>query len=436
MSTRRDFLQSTGAAAAGSILASGLSAGAFAAGGETIRVGLIGCGGRGTGAVNDAFNAGGNLKLVAMGDVFPDALGDSFNTLKGVQSIAERIDVPEDRRFVGFDAFQQVIDASVDMVIVATPPGFRPMHFEAAVKAGKNVFMEKPVAVDPAGVRQVLAAAKIADEKNLKVGVGLQRRHQDCYRELIQRVHDGEIGDILASRVYWNGGGVWEPRRTREEVKSEMEYQLRNWYYYNWLCGDHICEQHIHNLDIGCWLKGDKWPVKANGMGGRQVRADKRYGEIFDHHACEFYFDDGSVMISQCRHIPNCTDSVTEHAHGTKGNIHLDSNPRGCYFEIGGKKIPFKGSTENPYVVEHRDLQTAIKENKKYNEAHRGAYSSMVAILGRMCTYSGREIEWDAALNADYALRPSSYSWDGTPPTVPNEKGEYPIAVPGITKYV
>jgi predicted dehydrogenase len=439
MSTRRDFLQSTSAAAAaGSMLLSSLSARAHAAGDDTIKVGLVGCGGRGTGAVNDAFSAGGNLKLVAMGDAFEDELTRSLSNLKGAlgPSAEEKIDVPPERQFVGFDAYQKVIDSDIDLLVLATPPGFRPIHFEAAVKAGKNVFMEKPVAIDAAGVRQVLAAAKVAKEKKLKVGVGLQRRHQDCYRELIQRVHDGEVGDLLAMRVYWNGGGVWDPRKTHEECKSEMEYQMRNWYYYTWLCGDHIVEQHIHNLDVGCWLKGDKWPVRAEGIGGRQVRTDKRYGEIFDHHCCEFFFDDGSVMVSQCKHIANTWSSVTEHAHGTKGQVHLDSNPRGCYFEIGGKRIPFKGDTENPYVVEHRDLQAAIREGKDYNEAERGAYSTMVAILGRMCTYSGKELTWEEALASDVELRPTEYAWNGTPPTVPDANGVYPVAVPGVTAVV
>jgi predicted dehydrogenase len=437
MSTRREFLQNTSAGAAGSLLLSGLSAGAFAAGNDVIRVGLIGCGGRGTGAVNDAFNAGGNLKLVAMGDAFQDYLDDSLKNLTGAlgPDAKDKIDVPKERQFVGFDAYQKVLDSGVDMVILATPPGFRPIHFEAAVNAGKNIFMEKPVAIDAAGVRQVLAAAKVAEDKGLKVGVGLQRRHQECYLDFVKKVQDGMIGDILALRVYWNGGGVWDPRRTHEECKSEMEYQMRNWYYYNWLCGDHIVEQHIHNLDVGCWLK-DKWPVRAHGMGGRQVRVDKKYGEIFDHHACEFYFDDGSVMVSQCEHISNVWSSVTEHAHGTKGTVHLDSNPRGCSFEIGGKKTPFKGGSENPYVVEHKDLQAAIREGKKYNEAERGAKSTMVAILGRMCTYSGKELTWDEALASEISLRPTAYSWEGTPPSVPNANGEYPIAVPGVTKVV
>jgi myo-inositol 2-dehydrogenase / D-chiro-inositol 1-dehydrogenase len=442
MSSRREFLQTSTALTAGVTALGTLNARAFAQSSDQIKVGLIGCGGRGTGAMKDAFNAGGNLKLVSMGDMFEDAVQGALKALqREVESkfgsdAKNKIDVPLDRQFVGFDAFQKVIDSGVDMVIMATPPGFRPMHFEAAVKAGKNCFVEKPVAVDGPGVQQVLAAAKLADEKGLKVGIGLQRRHQTQYLEYIDRIHNGEFGDIHAMRVYWNGGGVWEPRKSREECKTEMEYQLRNWYYYNWLCGDHIVEQHIHNLDVGCWMKGDKWPVKANGMGGRQVRTDKRYGEIFDHHACEFFFEDGSVMVSQCRHIKNNWNAISEHAHATKGIINLDSNARSCSIVVGGEKTPYKGKSNQPYVDEHVALQKAIDKNEKYNEAHRGAMSTMVAILGRMCTYSGKEITMEDALNSKIALRPSAYTLDGVPPSVPNDKGEYPIAVPGVTKTV
>ena len=284
---------------------------AHAASDDTIKIGLIGCGGRGTGAASQALNTKGNVKLVAMGDAFKDRLESSLQSLQKEGGIANRIDVPEERRFVGFDAYKQVLDAGVDLVILATPPGFRPIHFEAAVDAGKHVFMEKPVAVDAPGVRAVLAAAQVAQQKNLAVGVGLQRHHEAAYIETIKRLQDGAIGDIVATRVYWNGAGVWVHPKT--EGQTEMEYQMRNWYYFNWLCGDHIVEQHIHNLDVINWLKRG-YPVKAEGMGGRQVRTGKDYGEIFDHHAVEFEYADGTRLFSHCRHIPNCWDSVSEHA--------------------------------------------------------------------------------------------------------------------------
>ncbi|MCA9053745.1 MAG: dehydrogenase, partial [Planctomycetaceae bacterium] len=270
---------------------------------------------------------------------------------------------------------------------------------------------------------------------------GLQRHHQPCYLDVVGKIHDGAVGDVRALRVYWNGGGVWEPKRTREQVKTEMEYQVWNWYYYNWLCGDHICEQHIHNLDVGCWVKGTHgapaYPVKANGMGGRQVRTDKRYGEIYDHHAVEYTFDDGTVMMSQCRHIPGCWNAVEEHVHGTKGLVDLDSNPRNCrILDATGKNVTyqFEGSTKTPYQIEHDDLFHAIRNDISYNEAEYGAKSTMVAILGRMCTYSGKEISWEQAINSDLSIMPKTIAWDADPPSLPNSQGEYEIAVPGKTK--
>jgi predicted dehydrogenase len=329
-----------------------------------------------------------------------------------------------------------VIDSGVDLVILATPPGFRPIHFEYAVKAGKHIFMEKPVAVDAPGVRQVIEANKIAKEKKLKVGVGLQRHHQASYLETIARLKDGAIGDILALRAYWNGGGVWDPRKTREECRSEMEYQVVNWYYYNWLSGDHICEQHIHNIDVCNWVKGGKdkeaaYPVQANGMGGRQVRTDKRYGEIFDHHYVEFEYADGSRMYSQCRHIRGCWDSVSEAVQGTKGT----SNPGGSIHGTG-VNWSYSGHGKDPYQVEHDDLFAAIRKGTEYNEADNGAYSSMTAVLGRLCTYSGKMITWDEAYNSKVSLAPKEYKWDAEPPVKPKADGSYPIAVPGLTRVV
>lgn len=265
--SRRDFLKHTSVAAASAGVLASVGSRAFADGDDTIRIGLVGCGGRGTGAAAQALSTTGNVKLVAMGDAFADQLE---NSLKNIERQTRKVKdahiaVDDDHKFVGFDAYRKVIGSDIDLVILATPPGFRPLHFEHAVANGKHVFMEKPVATDAGGVRQVLEAARVAKEKNLKVGVGLQRHHQPCYLDLVERVKNGEIGDVLAMRVYWNGGGVWEPRRTRDQVASEMEYQMRSWYYYNWLCGDHICEQHIHNLDVGNWILGG-YPVKANGM--------------------------------------------------------------------------------------------------------------------------------------------------------------------------
>ncbi|MBI3462396.1 MAG: Gfo/Idh/MocA family oxidoreductase [Planctomycetes bacterium] len=431
--SRREFIKTSSILAASGVLASnlGIARSAHAAGDDTIRIGLVGCGGRGTGAANQALSTPGKTKLVAVADAFADNVEKSLQNLKKVSSIADKIDVPPERRFAGFDAYQKVIDSGVDLVILATPPGFRPIHFNAAVEAGKHVFMEKPVAVDGPGVRSVLASAEEAKKKSLAVGVGLQRHHQKGYLETMKRLHDGAIGDFIAMRAYWNGAGVWVRQRMPEQ--TEMEYQMRNWYYFNWLCGDHICEQHIHNLDVINWLKGS-YPVKANGMGGRQVRTGKEYGEIFDHHAVEYEYDDGSRMFSQCRHIPGCWASISEHVHGSKGSAEINE------YEIRVKgEEPWRYRSRgdaNPYQQEHDDLFAAIRSGSPYSEAENGALSTLTSILGRMATYSGKVVTWEEALNSNISLAPQEYSFKATPPVVPGPDGYYAIAVPGQSRVV
>ncbi len=449
--SRRAFLKTSSALAAGGAFASTLSLArsAHAAGAdETIKLALIGCGGRGTGACGQALSTKGPVKLVAMGDAFRDRLDGSHNTLK--REHPDRVDVSEEMKFVGFDAYQKAIDSGVDMVILATPPGFRPIHFEAAVKAGKNVFMEKPVATDATGVRRVLAAAEEAKKKDLKVGVGLQRRHDAYYIQTIDRIHNGEIGDIIAARVYWNGTRPW--CNTREKLKrdkpdlTEMEYQMRNWYYFVWICGDHIVEQHIHNLDVAHWVKGgppstvrgaDNKPQNLNnGMGGCAVPKGRDDGEIFDHHCVEFEYPDGTHIFSQCRHNPGCWNDVTEHMHGSKGYSFTEGNRR-CYIRAkDGKEFHASGPYKDPYQVEHDDLFAAIREGRPYNEAKRGAEATMMAILGRMCTYSGERIAWDDALNSKISVMPTVFDFHADPPHLPDADGYYKVPVPGQTKVV
>lgn len=430
--TRRDFVKASTVAAVGAGVLGTFSApaGAYAAADDTIKIGLIGCGGRGTGAATQALSTQGNVKLVAMADAFEDRLESSLQNIQ--RRHKDRVAVDNEHKFTGFDGYKDVINSDVDLVILATPPGFRPIHFEEAVKAGKHVFMEKPVATDAPGVRKVLAAVEEAKKKNLKVGVGLQRHHQSTYNETIDQLKDGAIGDIIALRVYWNGGGVWDPRKSRDEVASEMEYQMRNWYYYTWLCGDHIVEQHIHNLDVGCWLK-DAYPVKAYGMGGREVRTADKYGEIFDHFSVEYEFADGTRMFSQCRHIPNCWNSVSEHAHGSKGSANISG---ANYETVDGNKWRYRGPKNNPYQTEHDDLFAAIRKDEAYNEGEYGAHSTLCAILGRVATYSGKPITWDECLNSDISLMPKEFSWEADPPVLPNRDGSYPVPVPGVTKAV
>jgi len=437
--SRREFLKTSSALAATATAASTLTMSRFAhaAGDDTIKIGLIGCGGRGTGAASQALSTKGAVKLVAMGDAFKDNLDGSLkNLLASDGSLKDKIDVPDDRKFAGFDAYQKVLAAGVDLVILATPPGFRPIHFDAAVKAGKHVFMEKPVAVDGTGVRMVLAAAEEAKKKNLGVGVGLQRRHQKEYLETIKRLQDGAIGDIVSARVYWNGSTPWCHTREDEKKKkpdlTEMEYQMRNWYYFVWLCGDHIVEQHIHNMDVINWLKGGH-PVRANGLGGAEVRKGPDYGEIFDHHAVEFEYADGTRMFSQCRHIVGCWSNISEHAHGTKGY----SDISGSSIKVaGGDAWKYRGERPNPYQVEHDDLFASIRSGNPLNEAQYGATSTMTAILGRLCTYSGQEISWDQALNSKISVTPKEFAFNATPPVVPGPNGMYRLAVPGVTTVV
>jgi len=434
---RREFLKNTSTLALGSAILGPLSIerSAHAAGSDLLKIALVGCGGRGSGAANQALNTQGNVKLVAMADAFKDNVENSYKNIKAEaekDGHPERVDVPPDRRFVGFEGYKQAI-ALADVVILATPPGFRPMHFEEAVNAGKHVFMEKPVAVDAPGVRKVLAAAEKANQKNLKVGVGLQRHHQKSYLETVQRLHDGAIGDIVSMRAYWNDAGVWV--RARKPDQTEMDYQMRNWYYFNWLCGDHINEQHIHNLDVINWVK-NAHPVRAQGMGGRQVRTGIDHGEIFDHHFVEFEYADGSRLFSQCRHIPGCWTSVSEHVQGAKGSADVSGGLiRGEkeWRYQAAKGADGRRADKNPYQQEHDDLFDAIRNNKPYTEAVNGATSTMTSILGRMCTYSGKMIEWDQAIKSEINLMPPLLDWDAKPKVMPDSHGRYPIAIPGKT---
>lgn len=423
MTTRRDFISTSGAV--GAALAASPILQAQTAPGE-FRVGLIGCGGRGSGAADQNLSVTGpNVKLVAMGDMFQDRLKGSLNELKNKHGV--KVDVPEDRQFTGFDAYQKVLAMpDVNVVILATPPGFRPFHFEAAVKAGKHVFMEKPVCVDSFGANTVMAAAKEADAKNLKVVVGLQRRYQTEYLETFKRVQDGMIGKIIRAEVYWNDNRPWV--RDRKEGDTEMAYQLRNWYHFNWLCGDNICEQHIHNIDVANWFLGDKHPVRARGMGGREVLTDKKFGEIFDHHSVEFIYDDGVIVHSMCEHVPNTWARVSETIVGTQGV----ATP-GLIRDHAGKTLWRHKSDgdPNPYQAEHDAFYQAIQKNTALNNAHYGVNSSFTSVLGRYATYSGKEVGWDEALACNLRLSPETFGMDVNPLVMPDADGNYPIAIPG-----
>lgn len=419
---RRSFLK-TGSL----ITAASLLPGLARAQGEAaeIKVALVGCGGRGTGAAAQSLNCPGT-KLVAIADAFEDNAKKAAETLK--KQFGDRVDLPAERVFHGFDAYQKAIDAA-DLVLLCTPPGFRPTHFEYAVEKGKHAFVEKPVAVDGPGLRKFIAAAKAADTKSLKVVCGLQRHYQNSYLETLEQVKAGMIGEVVNSQVYWSGGGVWT--RARQEGMTEMQYQMRNWYYFNWLCGDHICEQHIHNLDVGNWFKG-ALPVKANGIGGRTKRIGKDWGEIYDHHYVEYTYADGTTMNSQCKHWNGTWSKVSETIVGTKGTA-----TAGVIKDLAGKIIwRFRGQQNNPYQTEHDVLVKHIIENKPINDAHRTAEATLTSIMGRMATYTGQEVTWEQALNSGLDTMPKTLAWDADPGPKAGPDGMYPAPIPGETKSV
>ena len=430
--TRRQFIKTSSAiAAAGSLVGAAglpatLDANFHVSGSDTIRVGLVGSGGRGAGAAADSLNAqSGNVELAAVGDLFDNRIGAAVDGLS--KKFKNKVTVTKDSTFLGFDAYEKVMASDVDLVILATPPGFRPLHLEAAVKAGKNVFMEKPVAVDALGVQRVLKATEEAKKKGLSVQVGLQRRHERAYQEIIKRLQEGAIGEIVSARVYWNQGTLWVSGR--ESQQTELEHQIRNWLYFNWLSGDHLVEQHIHNLDVINWLMND-FPTKARGMGGRQVRTGRQHGEIFDHHAIEFTYGDGTIMHSNCRQIADCWNDVSEHVQGTKGYCDLAS---GVIYDLDGKETFRTQGSRGGHAQEHVDMYADLQRGLLPNEGEYGAKSTMTAILGRLATYSGKEVTWEAAINSQIRLADIDgfRSLQDTAPVQPLENGEYAIPVPG-----
>jgi myo-inositol 2-dehydrogenase / D-chiro-inositol 1-dehydrogenase len=426
--SRRDFLKTSTTVAAG-VLAGGLSIarGAHAAGDDTLRVGLIGCGGRGTGAAGNALEADKNCKLVAMADMFPDRLEGSLNSLRKKEP--ERVAVDADHCFVGFDAWQKLLDSGVDVVLLATPPHFRPLQLKACVDAGKHIFCEKPVAVDAPGVRSVLATSEEAAKKGLSLVSGLCWRYHTGVRETMKRVMDGAIGQIVAMQETYNTGTLW--KRPRQPEWTEMEFQLRNWYYFTWLSGDHNVEQHIHSLDKPAWAMHDEPPVRAWGLGGRQVRVDPQFGNIYDHHAVVYEYANGVPMYSYCRQIAGCWSETSDNFIGTKGRANILKH------EIEGEN-PWKydGPKCNMYVAEHQELFQAIRSGKPINNGLYMARSTMLAILGRMATYSGQAVTWEKAINSTELLSPKSYAMNAEPPILPDQDGKYPIAMPGVTKIV
>ena len=427
--SRRDILRAAGSTAAVASATLGMrGVHADNPSGETLKVGLIGAGGRGRGAIVQTLSVpGSNVKLTAIADAFK---GGIDGTMRALNEMQDKVDCPEDRRYDGLDGYKRVIDAS-DLVILATPPGFRPFHFDAAVQAGKHVFMEKPVCVDSYGARRVLEAARQADEKKLKVVVGLQRRYQTNYREALTKVREGMIGDIIGGQVYWNGSGIWF--RDREPNQTEMQYQVNNWYHFNWLCGDHICEQHVHNIDIANWFL-DSVPISAYGVGGRQQRVPGQSSEIYDHHAVNFAYPGGVRIASQCKQFPGGENHVEEHFQGTKGMLSLHPG-HAKITDLSGQELwKFSGENPDPYQVEHDELHAAIRNDTPKNDAYYGASSSFSSVLGRLATYSGKTWKYDDALQLDFRTMPEDPTWETTPPAVPDKDGNYPLPMPATFK--
>lgn len=424
--SRRRFLKAGAlATAAGSLP---LARSVHAAGDDVLKVGLVGCGGRGTGAAMNALSADPNAKITALADAFADRAESSRAALSKREP--DRVDVPDERCFVGFDAYQKLIDSGVDVVLLASTPHFRPEHLKACIDAGKHVFCEKPMAIDAPGVRSVMASAAAADEKGLNIVSGFCWRSHPAVQATMQQVLDGAIGDVVSIQETYLTGTLWH--RGRQPDDTEMMYQMRNWYYFDWLSGDFNTEQHIHSLDKASWAMGDKPPVRAWGLGGRQVRTEMpKWGNIYDHHAVVYEYENGCHVHAYCRQQAGTHRDVSDLFFGTKGRADILGHRI-----TGETEWRYDGPGGNMYELEHVALFKAIRDGNRINDGHYMATSTMLGILGRMVDYTGQAVTWDQALNSELLLSPKEYAWDAEPPVVPDAEGNYPIAMPGITPLV
>lgn len=418
--TRRDFLATSAAAVAASLSASAV----HAAGSDVIKVGLVGCGGRGSGAASQALKADKNVKLFAMADVFEDQLTKSLEALKTNSEIADKIDVAPERRFVGFEAYKDVI-ATCDVVLLCSPPGFRPMHLRAAVDAGKHVFAEKPVAVDAPGVRAVLAACEDAKKKNLSVVSGLCLRYDNGFKETVKRLHDGAIGEIVT--LFANDYRSGRPSKTRKPEWSDMQWQMRNWYNFTWLSGDFNVEQHVHFLDVCAWVMKNEYPVSAVGMGGRQALTGPENGHIYDHFSIVYEYANGARFLSNTRQQPSCKNNLSAEAYGTNGRAMISERKRGLSIHTKADWY-YDGPQNFMYQTEHDELFASIRSGQPLNNGEYMAKSTLLAIMGRMAAYTGQQVTWQMAMNSKQDLSPPKYDWNiALPDPLP--------AVPGVTKF-
>ncbi|MBN1909831.1 MAG: Gfo/Idh/MocA family oxidoreductase [Pirellulales bacterium] len=435
--SRRRFLAQSGGAVAGLGLSTVLSSRAYAGEDNTIKIALVGCGSRGTGAAVDAMSTEGPTQLWAMADVFPDHIARCQKGL--IKRFGKKAEVPPDRQFVGMDAFKKAIDTlgPGDVVLLVTPPAFRPIHLEYAVERGVNVFMEKSFAVDAPGVHRVIKAGEAAEKKNLKVAGGLMCRHHLPLQAIIKELHAGKIGELVSSWVYREHGPV--PFKPRQPGMSELAHQINNYSCYTWLNGSFLLDWLIHNLDIGCWAK-NAWPVAAQGMGGRQVRTEP--DQLFDHYSVEYTFADGTRLLAQGRHMTNCWQFFGNQIHGTNGSAILGEGQWDTKLFKGYVQTPkhqiwhYDGPAPNRYQYEHVEFFDAIRNDKPYNETQRCAMAAMTGILGRMAVESGKRVTWDQAMASKFELAPGldHLAWTDAPPVVPDPDGNYPLAMPGMTK--
>lgn len=427
-SNRREFITTTAAAGSALGVSASLSAGLYAGGSDLLKLGLVGCGGRGTGAASQALKADSGVELVAMADAFDDRLQSSRSRLQrqfNKEDAVARVNVPDENCFVGFDAFRKVIE-KIDVVCLTSTPHFRPRHLKAAVEAGKHVFCEKPVAVDAPGVRSVMESVEKAREQNTSLVSGLCWRYHKGKQAIFEQIEDGLIGDIVSMQCSYMTGGVWDPRKTREDCKSEMEHQLRNWYYYTWLSGDFNVEQHIHSLDKMMWAMKDETPISISGSGGRQVRTDPKYGNIYDHFNIVYEWANGVKAFARCRHWKGCENDVNDFIVGTKGRADVMKHR---IYDLDGKEIyKFEGEGGDMYQIEHDELFAGIRGANPINNGDYMCKSTLMAISGRMAAYTGRKLTWEEALNSTEDLTPEAYEWGDVP--VP------PVAIPGQTKFV
>ncbi len=427
--SRRDFLKSsTALLATGSVAFPNILRGARPD--QKLKIGFVGCGGRGTGAANQALRADPNNILWAVGDAFEDKLTASLEGLKG--SRGAQVDVPESRQFVGLDAYQKVIDSGVDVVLLTTPPAFRPQHFKAAVAAGKHCFLEKPMATDAPGVRSVMETVEETKRKKLGVCAGFCWRYHPGMRETFKRLADGAIGKLLANYNTYNSGSVDRyPKWNRKNTPRDLEWQLRRWYYFTWASGDGIVEQACHSVDKMAWAMGDKPPLKCVGHGGRQVRTGEDYGNIFDHFSIVYDYPDAVRGFHASRQINLAAAANTDSFYGSEGTCEINGSSKQFVIrDLQGKeKWRYTPEKSDMYQVEHDEFFASIREGRPLNDGDRMASSTLLAIMGRMAAYSGQEISWDMALNSKEQLVPSVLDWDMKFP-VP------PVALPGITPFV